>query len=74
MSKWLLAAVSAASLLLTSCVDSQRNGDLFSPDGTHSTSLGPSQLDERAALTELTQAVALALQDRGLRQRIRTDM
>ncbi|HEY8470244.1 MAG TPA: hypothetical protein VIL18_11410 [Longimicrobiales bacterium] len=61
----------AVLALLAACAD---QGPRMPTDPSESPLASVEPVSEKAALTELTRAVALALQDNGLRQRIKNDM
>lgn len=65
-----LAALLGAVLATSGCDDVGREAPL-APESTSSRSLAAQQSD---ALAELTRAIALALKDAGLRQRVKNDM
>jgi hypothetical protein len=70
------AAVLCTSLLVFGCSDAEKSASPVGPS-TRPASNAAASADtaaERAALQQLTRAVALALQDQGLRQRIKADM
>jgi hypothetical protein len=63
------------ALFAFGCTDAERPDSPLAPGTPPSlSSVSGEQAAERAALNELTRAVALALQDQGLRQRIKNDM
>lgn len=68
-----LAAVLGTALLV-GCTDADRGSTPLASDALRSGAVAAAYSTEKAALTELTRAVALALQDQGLRQRIRNDL
>ena len=63
-------AVLGTALLMFGCSDTKTSDSPLEPTA----SLSSQESSEEAALNELTRAVALALQDQGLRQRIKNDM
>lgn len=69
-SRGLCAALAAATLFLAACQDA---GTLVSPGGAE-TSASILAIDEHAAAAQLARAVAMALDDAGLRQRVKQDM
>lgn len=64
------AALLLSATLLSACADEGTR----SPIAPESSSLSAGALGEHEALNELTRAVALALQDAGLRQRVKNDL
>lgn len=68
------AMLGTALLALAGCADAERPDSPLAPSVSPSLSVSEGQSAERTALNELTRAVALALQDPGLRQRIKNDM
>lgn len=67
------AVLLGSTLLAVGCTDLERVHTPTAPAAL-TTGASSAQLDEKTALTELTRAVALALQDQGLRQRIKNDL
>lgn len=69
-----ITAVLGTALLAFGCADTERSNTPLAPGALPSTSADGEQTSEKEALNKLTRAVALALQDQGLRQRIKNDL
>ncbi len=69
-----IQVVLGISILAFGCADANRQAGPMAPEPGASFSLAAEQDPEKAALTELTRIVALALNDQGLRQRVKSDM
>lgn len=68
-----VTAVLGAVLLAVGCSDSEQP-DPLAPEVSASATATTEQDTEKAALDELTRLVALAMNDQGLRQRVKNDM
>lgn len=68
------AAVLCTTLLLSACADDKHAISPVAPQLNEQAAAEAAELRERSALQELTRTVALALQDQGLRQRVKADM
>ncbi len=65
-------AVLGTALLAFGCADAEKQAGPLAPDAAMS--IATEQSSEKVALSELTRMVALALNDQGLRQRVKNDL